>query len=215
MARRAFPVSRDEPLLDIALRSLLNTLSRAKPWCFLVASRVDFLATTQFVVQSVFFAGLYDEFIVIFHDNPVVYYRLGGSEAGPMGRYLHIGGLVAVGFDASGTCLLTITHSGRGVFSTRPCEHVARSSELAYTEGGVGIGIGPIDGQSVQVTEMDYDTGEMQVIDPGGRFVLECESSGIAVVGPVAKPCAAADTGRRGAFLVASRSLVGGRVRSA
>ncbi len=101
-----------------------------------------------------------------------------------MGRYLHTGGLVAVGFDSSGSYLLAITHSGRGVFSTQTWERVARSTELAYPVDGVGIGIGPIDGQAIPVTQMNYNTGEMRVVGPGGRFVLECESSGIAVVEP-------------------------------
>ncbi len=103
-----------------------------------------------------------------------------------MGRYLHIGGLVAVGFDPSGSYLLVITHSGRGVFSTGTWERVARSTELAYPVGGVGVGIGPIAGQAIPITEMNYDIGEMRVVGPGGRFILECESSGIAVVGPAA-----------------------------
>jgi hypothetical protein len=30
--------------------------------------------------------------------------------------------------------------------------------------------------------QIDYHTGEMRLVDPSGRFVLECESSGIAVV---------------------------------
>lgn len=42
-----------------------------------------------------------------------------------MERYLHIGGLVAVGFDLSGGFLLVITHSGRGVFSAQTRERVA------------------------------------------------------------------------------------------
>jgi len=33
-------------------------------------------------------------------------------------KYLFVGGLVAMGFDPSGKFLLTITHSGRGVFAT-------------------------------------------------------------------------------------------------
>ncbi|WP_165252409.1 hypothetical protein [Paludisphaera soli] len=101
-----------------------------------------------------------------------------------MSRYLHIGGVVAVGFDAGGAYLLVISHSGRGVFSTADWRRVARDVELAYPVGGVGIGIGPIAGQPVAVTEMDYETGAMRVLGPGGRFVLECESSGIAVVEP-------------------------------
>jgi hypothetical protein len=99
-----------------------------------------------------------------------------------MERYLHIGGLVAVGFDTTGVYMLTITHSGRGVFSTQTWERISRSIELAYPVGGVGIGIGPIDGQPIPVAEMNYETGEMRVVGPGGQFVLECESSGIVVV---------------------------------
>ncbi|HET6572477.1 MAG TPA: hypothetical protein VFG68_02660 [Fimbriiglobus sp.] len=108
-----------------------------------------------------------------------------------MERYLHIGGVVAVGFDPAGEYLLVITHSGRGVFSTRTWERVARSTELAYPMGGVGIGIGPIDGHAVPVTEMDYESGHMRVASPDGRIVLECESSGIAVSAPDAEPGAA------------------------
>ena len=100
-----------------------------------------------------------------------------------MERYLHIGGVVAVGFDPSVAYLLTITHSGRGVFSTRTWERVARSTELAYPVDGVGIGIGPIEGQAIPVAEMNYDTGQMRVVSPDRRFVLECESSGVGVVG--------------------------------
>jgi len=98
-----------------------------------------------------------------------------------MERYLHIGGVVAVGFDSSGEYLLVITHSGRGVFSTRTWERLARNTELAYPIGGVGIGIGPIDGQVIRVIEMDYKTERMRAVSPDGRIVLECESSGIAV----------------------------------
>jgi hypothetical protein len=94
-----------------------------------------------------------------------------------MGRYLHIGGVVAVGFDATGAFLLVITHSGRGVFSTATWERVARDTDLAHPVGGVGVGIGPIAGQSVPVTVMNYQTDEMRVAGPGGRFVLECESA--------------------------------------
>jgi hypothetical protein len=96
-----------------------------------------------------------------------------------------------VGFDASGDYLLVITHSGRGVFSIRTWERVARSTELVYSEGDIGVGIGPINGQAIPVTGMNYETGEMRVVDPQGRFILECESSGIAVVDTRAEPGAA------------------------
>ena len=89
--------------------------------------------------------------------------------------------MVAVGFDPTGEYLLVISHSGRGVLSTRTWELVARSTELAYPTGGLGVGIGPIAGQVIPVTEMDYATGHMRTVSPDGRFVLECESSGIEV----------------------------------
>lgn len=99
-----------------------------------------------------------------------------------MTTYLHIGGLVAAGFDGSGAYLLTITHSGRGVFSPQTWERVARNTELAHPEGSVCIGIGPIAGQAIRVTEMNFDRARCTLTSPDGRIVLECESSDIAVI---------------------------------
>ncbi len=99
-----------------------------------------------------------------------------------MRTYLHIGGLVAAGFDPTGMYLLTITHSGRGVFSTQTWERIARNTELAYPKAGVGVGIGPLEDQAIPVTEMDFDVGQMHMVSPNGRIVLECEASDIAVV---------------------------------
>jgi hypothetical protein len=92
-----------------------------------------------------------------------------------------IGGLVAAGFDPSGRYLLTISHAGRGVFSTESWLRVARDYDLAYPENGVGIGIGPIAGQPIPVNEMDYASGTMQLRSPDGRIALKCESSEIVV----------------------------------
>ena len=61
-------------------------------------------------------------------------------------KYLHLGGLMAVGFDATGKYLLTVSHSGRGVFSTESWERVARDYELVYPEEGIALGIGPAPG---------------------------------------------------------------------
>lgn len=103
------------------------------------------------------------------------------GSSGVMKPYLPVGGLVAAGFDASGAYLLTITHSGRGVFSTNTWERVARDVAPAYPKAGLGIGIGPIAGQSICVTEMNYQRGSMRLSSPDGRITLHCESSGIEV----------------------------------
>ena len=88
---------------------------------------------------------------------------------------------MAAGFDASGAYLLTISHSGRAIFSTSSWERRARDYTFAYPEGGSGVGIGPIAGQIVPVTGMDYEKGAMRLTSRDGRITLNCESSGISV----------------------------------
>jgi|GEM_PF-1254016 len=95
--------------------------------------------------------------------------------------YIHIGGLVAAGFDASGDYLLTITHSGRCVFSASTWLPVAGDDTLAYPEAGVGVGIGPIAGQTIPVTQIDFEKGVMRLTSSDGKIALTCESSGISV----------------------------------
>ena len=97
------------------------------------------------------------------------------------GLYLHIGGLFAAGFDASGEYLLVISHSGRGVFSTRTWERVARDTSPAYPGEESGIGIGPLSGQTIPLTEMDFAIERFSLQSPDGRILLVCESNGIAV----------------------------------
>ena len=59
---------------------------------------------------------------------------------------IHVGGLVAVGFDPTGQFLLTVSHSGSGLFKVGTWERVARDPTLAYSAAGKAVGIGPIDG---------------------------------------------------------------------
>ncbi|HEY0009585.1 MAG TPA: hypothetical protein VGB55_12735 [Tepidisphaeraceae bacterium] len=74
---------------------------------------------------------------------------------------LHVGGLVAVGVDPSGRYLLTVSHSGRGVFDTNTWQRVARDVEPGYPVDGRAEGIGPLAGQTIPVKEIDYDTSMM------------------------------------------------------
>ena len=96
-------------------------------------------------------------------------------------KYLHVGGVIAMGFDPTGEYLLVISHSGRGVFSTKTWERVSRDTELAYPENGHGIGLGPIDGMSIEITEKNYDTDELAVTTPDGLVRLDYESGIITV----------------------------------
>lgn len=98
-----------------------------------------------------------------------------------MASYLHVGGLVAMGFDESGEYLLTISHSGRGLFSTEDWQRVARDRELAYPQDGCGIGIGPVAGKVIPVTEKDYDTEELRVVTPDGLYMLDYDSGTITI----------------------------------
>jgi hypothetical protein len=42
-------------------------------------------------------------------------------------------------------------------------------------------GIGPIDGQAIPVTEMDFQKGSMRLTTSNGKMTINCESSGILV----------------------------------
>jgi hypothetical protein len=96
-------------------------------------------------------------------------------------KHLFVGGLVAMGFDPSGKFLLTVTHSGRGVFATETWERVARDPTLAYPDAGKVVGIGPIDGQVIDVQERDERRDQIIMQSPDGRFRLLGDSEGITV----------------------------------
>ncbi|HEU0010116.1 MAG TPA: hypothetical protein VFT34_09910 [Verrucomicrobiae bacterium] len=99
-----------------------------------------------------------------------------------MPKHLFIGGLVAAGFDSTGAYLLIVSHSGRGVFSTDSWERVARDTQLAYPEAGSVRGIGPLDGVSVPVKEIDYDTGQLRFSSPDGKFSFEYEDGTLSII---------------------------------
>jgi len=96
-------------------------------------------------------------------------------------KYLVIGGLVAMGFDPSGEFLLTVSHSGRGVFCTHTWERIARDSALAYPVNGQAQGIGPLEGQTIYVTERGETRDRIEIDSPDGTTHLVGESDGITV----------------------------------
>jgi len=106
---------------------------------------------------------------------------LGRCPAQQMTKHLFIGGLVAAGFDSSGKYLLAVSHSGRGVFFTGSWQRVARDNALAYPSEGSAVGIGPIEGQSIAVHEIDYDTGILCFLSPDGNYSFYYESGTLTV----------------------------------
>ena len=98
-----------------------------------------------------------------------------------MTKHLLIGGLVAAGFDSTGAYLLTISHSGRGVFSAIAWERVARDAQLAYPKTGHATGIGPIEGVSIPVREIDYATGQLRFSSPDGKLRFEYKEGTLTI----------------------------------
>ncbi len=94
---------------------------------------------------------------------------------------LHVGGVVAIGFDRAGKYALVVSHSGRGVFDTQTWQRVARDSALAYPENGEAEGIGPLAGQRLKVSEINYDDGTLNVISPNGDFSMSYSEGTIDV----------------------------------
>ena len=97
-------------------------------------------------------------------------------------KTLLVGGLVAIGFDATGQFLLTVTHSGRGVFSVGSWQRIARDTSPAYPENGKAIGIGPLQGQVIPVAERDENREQINLMSPDGRFRVVGESDGITII---------------------------------
>lgn len=116
-------------------------------------------------------------------------------------------GAIVKGFAANRRCFrgdaLAEQKVKMAVFSAD--EQVAAAVAVEVERGRAGVvGVEPRLGQRAEIFQhraavpsfhipQNYDTGEMRVVSPDGRFVLECESSGIAVRDPDAEPGAAPD----------------------
>ncbi|MEM7807133.1 MAG: hypothetical protein AAF561_03380 [Planctomycetota bacterium] len=87
-------------------------------------------------------------------------------------RALHVGGVVARGFDQTGHYLLVVSHSGRGVFDTRTCRRVARDDELHYPQDGHAAGIGPLAHQTILVIAINDADGTVTLPHPDGNITL-------------------------------------------
>jgi hypothetical protein len=98
-----------------------------------------------------------------------------------MKRILHVGGLVAAGFDATGGYLLTVSHSGRGVFSTKTWERLARDPVVVYPKNGLSEGIGPLSGTAIPVHEKDYATEILILANSSGSITLQYEDGVIEI----------------------------------
>ena len=79
---------------------------------------------------------------------------------------------MAIGFDPTGRYVLTVSHSGRGVFDKLTWKRVARDSSVDYPADGESIGIGPLARQHLKVSEIDYDNGTLDVVAPSGEYML-------------------------------------------
>ena len=86
-----------------------------------------------------------------------------------------------MGFDASGKYLLTVSHSGRGVFSADTWERLARDAAVIYPADGKTHGIGPLEGQLIGVVERDERQDRIELDSPDGRHHLTGESDGITI----------------------------------
>ena len=94
---------------------------------------------------------------------------------------LHVGGVVAIGFDPTGRYVLVVSHSGRGVFDSQTWTRVARDLSLAYPEDGAVVGIGPLAGQRLKVSEINYDDGTLHIISPRGDYAMSYSEGMIEV----------------------------------
>jgi hypothetical protein len=95
--------------------------------------------------------------------------------------HLLVGGLVAMGFDPTGKFLLTVSHAGRGVFSTDTWQRVARDPTVLYPRNGSIQGIGPLAGVEVSLAERNEQREQVTLQSPDGKYELLGESDGITL----------------------------------
>jgi len=98
-----------------------------------------------------------------------------------MPHYLHIGGVIALGFSSNGSHLLVVSHDGIGVFEINSWKKIARDRSASYPDNGKVQGIGPLAGQTVEVTEIDYDTGLMAVVSPDDKYLFYYETGTVTI----------------------------------
>ena len=86
-----------------------------------------------------------------------------------------------MGFDPSGKFLLTVSHSGRGVFAVDTWQRIARDSTVLYPTNGAILGIGPLAATQVGVIERSEKVEQIVLRSLDGRFELLGESDGITI----------------------------------
>jgi hypothetical protein len=94
-------------------------------------------------------------------------------------KYLHVGGLVAAGFDSSGTFLLMVSHSDRGLYAIGTWERVARDYILAYPDQGKALGIGPLQDQTIAIVVTHDEL--LRLSSPDGAYCLDYQEGTIAI----------------------------------
>ncbi len=98
-----------------------------------------------------------------------------------MTENLHVGGVVAIGFDKNNNYMIVVSHSGLGVYDTNGWSLCARNSDLAYPENGYVTGIGPIDGTRIKVVEKNYDNDSLTLSSPDGCWEIKYEDGTIII----------------------------------
>ncbi len=89
---------------------------------------------------------------------------------------------MAIGFSKDGKYLLTLSHSGRGLYMTQTWERIARCPQTVYPTDGKIPGIGPLDGQMIEVKERNEFNEKIEIVSPDGMIQLIGESDGITIL---------------------------------
>jgi hypothetical protein len=96
-----------------------------------------------------------------------------------------VGGLIEVGFDETCRLLLVASHQGRGLIDCPSGERIARDGDESYSwldaSGPTLLGVGPLQGQSIQVAGLSG--GSLATSTPDG-WRAQHSTTGIRVSGP-------------------------------
>lgn len=77
---------------------------------------------------------------------------------------LNVGGVIAMGIDQSSRYLITVSHSGRGIFELCNGKKLHRDSNITYPVNNKIEGIGLCENKIFEVVEKDYKSDKPIVV---------------------------------------------------
>ncbi|WMS87387.1 hypothetical protein [Pleionea litopenaei] len=93
-----------------------------------------------------------------------------------------MGSVIAIGFDSNMEYLLVVSRSGRYVYTLDTLDRVTRDYSMALPVKGCIEGVGPLSGQSIQVTEVSSTARELQLRSADEKYLVHYQPGTLTLI---------------------------------